>query len=78
MSIGFRARNKSIQLNLFQVPPQTRRKSPEAPDLYAAVVALRRNGLTVYAAGDSHKVDGRLLSSRDLIRLAGRLGGVGR
>ncbi|MEI9983618.1 MAG: hypothetical protein WDN69_10695 [Aliidongia sp.] len=42
----------------------------EAEGLYDAVLILRRHGRTVYRAGAEHKVDGRLLSTRQLLALA--------
>ena len=43
---------------------------PEDEVVYETVRALRRLGRQVYRAGADHKVDGRLLSTRQLIELA--------
>ena len=42
----------------------------ETDELYRAVMSLRRTGRTVYRAGADHQVDGRLLSTRQLVALA--------
>jgi hypothetical protein len=44
---------------------------PEDDMVHGAVLALRRLGHQVYRAGADHKVDGRLLSTRQLAALAG-------
>ncbi len=59
----------------FQPPARIRHGRPVEPRaeneaLYAAILALRRAGWPVYRAGADHKVDGRLLSTRDLFALA--------
>lgn len=41
----------------------------ETDDVYGAVEALRAVGKRVYRAGSQHQVDGRLLDSRELLRL---------
>jgi hypothetical protein len=59
----------------FQPPSRIRHGRPvearaENEALYAAVLTLRRAGRQVYRAGADHKVDGRLLSTHDLLALA--------
>lgn len=43
---------------------------PEDPHVYSAVQELRAAGLTVYRSGANHKVDGSLLDTPQLLRLA--------
>ncbi len=55
-------------------PPRTARHRPvqpqrEADALYRAVQALRAAGHRVYRCGALHRVDERLLTTADLIRL---------
>lgn len=45
-----------------------------AAGLYAAVLALRAVGQRVYRCGALHQVDGRLLTTRELLKLAGAVG----
>jgi hypothetical protein len=42
----------------------------ETDELYRAVMSLRCTARTVYCAGADHQVDGRLLSTRQLVVLA--------
>lgn len=56
------------------VPPRTARHrpvavQPETEALYRAVQALRAAGHRVYRSGALHRVDDRLLTTADLIRL---------
>ncbi len=56
-------------------PPRTARHRPvgvqrEAETLYHAVEVLRAVGRRVYRCGALHRVDGRLLTTADLLRLA--------
>lgn len=56
------------------VPKRCARRRPlaesrrEDEDLYAAIEALRRAGVPVYRSGTNHKVDGRLLTTAQLLR----------
>lgn len=56
------------------VPKRCARRRPlaesrrEDEDLYAAIDALRRAGVRVYRSGTNHKVDGRLLTTAQLLR----------
>ena len=45
-----------------------------AAGLYAAVLALRAVGRRVYRCGALHQVDGRLLTTHELLKLAGAVG----
>jgi hypothetical protein len=59
-----RVTRKKGERELFGIVVQPRLIKPEPPELYAAVLALRRQGLTVFRAGrDRHtireKVTGR-------------------
>ncbi len=59
----------------FQPPARIRHGRPVEPRaeneaLYDAILVLRRAGRQVYRAGADHKVDGRLLSTRELFALA--------
>lgn len=59
------------QLMLFQPPQQrNRRQRPEEEAVMTAVITLRRTGRQVYAGGRAHQVDGRLLSTDQLLALA--------
>jgi len=56
-------------------PPRTARHRPvgvqrEAATLYRAVETLRAAGRRVYRCGALHRVDGRLLTTAELLRLA--------
>ena len=59
----------------FDLPPRVRHgraviARPEDGMLHEAVIALRRLGHQVYRAGADHKVDGRLLSTSQLLAVA--------
>lgn len=63
--------------------PRTARHRPvsayrEDPAVYAAVIALRESGRRVYRSGGLHKVDGRLLTTAELLRLARNIAPAGR
>ena len=45
-----------------------------AAGLYAAVLVLRAVGRRVYRCGALHQVNGRLLTTRELLKLAGAVG----
>lgn len=60
--------NSQMRLPLGPPPPRPRYR--ERPELYEAVRRLRRVGMQVFRSGRLHKVNGRLLTSRDLQRLA--------
>ena len=56
------------------VPPRTARHrpvqvQPEEPGVYRAVEVLRAAGLRVYRNGALHLVDGKLLTTAELMRL---------
>lgn len=56
------------------VPPRTARRRPvqarpEEDDVYDAVSALRAAGRAVYRSGALHRVDGKLLTTAQLLRL---------
>ncbi len=70
MAQNRRGGNPPGQMALFADPRQCRQKS-ETPAVYDAVLLLRRSGMTVYAASHhQHKVGDRLVSSRQLLKLA--------
>jgi len=59
----------------WEEPPRTARHRPvgvqrEDAALYRAVETLRAAGRRVYRAGALHRVDGRLLTTAELLRLA--------
>jgi hypothetical protein len=58
------------QLGLFDPPRQRRGSGRESSLLLDAVVLLRRIGHRVYRAGHQHQVDGKLLSTAQLLELA--------
>ncbi|MTJ80595.1 MAG: hypothetical protein F8N37_06200 [Telmatospirillum sp.] len=59
------------QLALFETPRQRHRRSrAEEQTVFEAVRLLRRLGHQVYAAGRAHQVDGKLLSTDQLLNLA--------
>jgi hypothetical protein len=62
---------KEKQLALFEDPPQRRRGRKIEPSIFEAIGVLRRRGCQVYAAGRDHQVDGKLLSTPQLLALAG-------
>jgi hypothetical protein len=62
---------KEKQLALFEDPPQRRRRRKIDPSVVEAIGVLRRRGCQVYAAGRDHQVDGKLLSTAQLLALAG-------
>lgn len=64
---------KEHQLALFEPPPQRRRSGAEDHMLIEAVRKLRKSGHQVYAAGRAHQVDGKLLSTKQLLELAAAL-----
>ena len=50
------------------------RRRGEADRVYDAVIALRRRGFAVYRVSDcQHAVDGRLVTTGELIRLSERV-----
>lgn len=56
------------------LPPRTARRRPaptqrEEPGVYQAVEALRAAGMRVYRNGALHQVDGKLLTTAELMRL---------
>lgn len=56
------------------VPPRTARRRPvqacpEAAEVYVAVGALRAVGCAVYRSGALHQVDGKLLTTAQLLGL---------
>lgn len=60
------------------VPPRTARHRPvgvqrEDEALYQAVTVLRGAGRRVYRSGGQHRVDQRLLTTAELLRLAGAI-----
>lgn len=62
-----------LPLDLGQ-PPRTARHRPvraqrEEPGVYQAVEALRVSGRRVYRNGALHQVDGKLLTTAELMRL---------
>lgn len=61
------------QLLLFEPPRQRRRSKPEGQAIVDAVHKLRALGRQVYAAGHAHQVDGKLLSTAQLLALAAAL-----
>ena len=63
------------QLGLFDPPAQRRRAGRESELMLEAVALLRKLGHRVYQAGRQHQVDGNLLSTDQLIRMAARYGG---
>jgi hypothetical protein len=63
----------SEQLLLFALPRQQRRSVLEKKAVFDAVVRLRRAGRQVYAAGRDHRVDGKLLSTAQLLAIAALL-----
>lgn len=75
-SAGSPASLRAQQLPLaLGAPPRTSRHrpaqpAPEDPAVYLAVLALRGVGRWVYRSDAQHRVDGRLLSSAQLLRLA--------
>jgi len=64
---------KEEQLILFEPPRQRRRSRAEEQAVFAAVLRLRKFGRQVYAAGHAHQVDGRLLSTAQLLEAAAAL-----
>lgn len=58
------------QLALFAHPRQARRRRRESRQLWAAVQVVRARGWRVWARGYSHAVNGRQLTSAQLVRLA--------
>lgn len=58
---------KKEQLSLFEPPRQRRRSSIEDARVFEAVLRLRKSGHQVYTAGRSHQVDGKLLSTSQLL-----------
>jgi len=44
--------------------------TPENEGVYEAIMKLRRAGVSVYRAGALHKVDGRLLTTSEMIKTA--------
>lgn len=44
--------------------------TPENEGVYEAIMVLRRAGISVYRAGALHKVDGRLLTTNEMINVA--------
>jgi hypothetical protein len=64
---------KDGQMTLFEPPRQRRRSSAEDPAVFEAVLRLRKVGHQVYTAGRAHQVDGRLLSTSQLLATAAAL-----
>jgi hypothetical protein len=62
-------REKS-QLSLFEPPAQRRLSRAEELTVAEAVRHLRKIGCQVYAAGRQHQVDGKLLSTSQLLDMA--------
>ncbi len=62
------------QMGLFEAPPQRRRAARESKMVLDAVATLRKLGHRVYAAGHQHQVDGKLLSTAQLLDLAAAYG----
>ena len=58
------------QIPMFPEVHQKVRRSGVSPDLWAAVLTLRRAGTPVYACGKSHKVGDRIVDDAGLLRLA--------
>lgn len=63
-------RREAAQLSILDRAPAVQKRRPVDADTYAAIGLLRSAGKTVYAAGDQHRVDGRLLDTDQLRRLA--------
>ena len=66
-----------VQMDLPVTTAQrVRRRSVErhVAGLYAAVLTLRAVGRRVYRCGGLHQVDGRLLTTPELLRLAAAIG----
>ena len=61
------------QLALFEPPAQRRRAGREEDRIFDAVRRLRKAGSAVYAAGRDHQVDGRLLTTPQLLAIAASL-----
>jgi hypothetical protein len=66
------SRRDSKQTRLFDLVStrQTRRQSREMDDLYAAIRALRRSGVSVYAEGKNHRVGGTIMATHELMWFA--------
>jgi hypothetical protein len=62
------------QLGLFETAHQRRRPAREPEMVLDAVTVLRKVGHRVYAAGRDHQVDGKLLSSVQLLAMAAAYG----
>lgn len=62
-----------MSLDLGQPPRTARRRAvqarPEEADVYEAVAGLRGAGLAVYRNGALHLVDGKLLTTAQLLQL---------
>lgn len=62
-------RRPSPQLNLLDLAPVRQQRGGVSTAMHAEIVALRLAGFRVYAEGHHHRVDGRLLDTRQLRRL---------
>lgn len=61
------------QLDLPLATLQRRPREPEPLQFWRVVVGLRRAGISVYRSGAAHKVDGRILSTREFWRFAAQI-----
>ncbi len=71
------APGSGVQMALPVTIAQRRRLAGDrqaAAELYAAVLTLRVAGRKVYRCGGLHQVDGRLLTTRELLHLAAAIG----
>ncbi len=58
------------QIPMFPEVHQKVRRSGVSPDLWGAILTLRRGGTPVYACGKMHKVGSRIVDDAGLLRLA--------